>query len=61
MILPMGKDFVASITFSGEITQKRLAKLVSCVQLAMDEYPEDVTVQGDEVAEEGDPEDQEGP
>ena len=50
MTIPMGRDFVVSIGFSGEITQKRLRKLVSFVELAMDDYPEDVPNrdQGDE-------------
>jgi hypothetical protein len=43
MVFPMGKDFVATITFSGEITKKRLHKLMAHVELAADDYPDDTT------------------
>jgi len=41
MVLPMGSEFVATVTFYGEITKRRLRKVIANLELTMDEYPED--------------------
>ena len=41
MIFPMGKYFRATITLDGEVTQNRLNKIVSYLDLIKADYPDD--------------------
>lgn len=42
IVVPMGNDFAVRLVLEGEVTQRRLKKLIAFIRLAVDEYPADV-------------------